>query len=102
MTDSFGQDFLCSSGTDSIFSLEEQATISVLVVNIDYYMSRCSVTSQYSLQPKGSYLPVIRIYGSTALGQRACVHIHGFLPYIYFRADSFSHAAFENENKLQR
>ncbi len=89
-------------GSEGIFSWDEQSTISVLVVNIDFYMSRISVNAEYGPMPKGILMPVIRIYGSTALGQRACVHIHGFLPYIYFRADNFSHAAFENEEKLRR
>lgn len=56
--------------------------VSLMVVNIDHYMSKLDVQEdletihQISKQSPFS-CPVIRIFGSTPLGQRACVHIHG-------------------------
>ena len=38
--------------------------------------------------------PVIRIWGPTAAGQRACVHVHGFLPYFYARPANTSSSHF--------
>ena len=63
------------------------ALISVRLVVADHYMA----APVHGLDPLVSAfsgaeikrLPVIRVFGSTLSGQRACLHLHGILPYIY-------------------
>ncbi|ONK63447.1 uncharacterized protein A4U43_C07F15250 [Asparagus officinalis] len=67
------------SNGDDAFSLR--------IVTLDYYMSPPIPDlglSYSSFQGRSvEEVPVIRIYGSTPAGQKACLHIHQVLPYLY-------------------
>ncbi|KAL8136319.1 hypothetical protein V2J09_002320 [Rumex salicifolius] len=60
---------------------------SLRIVSIDYYMTSPipDVDISYSSFQGGKVkeVPVIRIYGSTPGGQKACCHVHGAMPYLY-------------------
>ncbi|GAB4855556.1 hypothetical protein Ancab_024175 [Ancistrocladus abbreviatus] len=61
--------------------------LSVRIVSIDYYMAPPipDMDICYSSFQAGKVqeVPVIRVYGSTPAGQKACIHIHRALPYLY-------------------
>ncbi|GLH07153.1 Uncharacterized protein GBIM_12682 [Gryllus bimaculatus] len=64
---------------------------SVRLVKADYYMSTPipGLDARYS-EFRGvevKQVPVIRIFGSTGLGQKVCLHLHGVFPYIYIPYD---------------
>ncbi|PKI51530.1 hypothetical protein CRG98_028090 [Punica granatum] len=60
---------------------------SIRIVSIDYYMAPPlpGVDICYSSfqGEKVNEVPVIRVYGSTPAGQKACLHVHQALPYLY-------------------
>lgn len=60
---------------------------SIRIVSMDYYMSSPipGLDISYSSFQGGkvNQVPVIRIYGSTAAGQKTCMHIHNVFPYLY-------------------
>ncbi|XP_074312247.1 DNA polymerase zeta catalytic subunit isoform X2 [Silene latifolia] len=68
---------------------------SVRIVSIDYYMSPpipdfdISYSSIHGRAVKE--VPVIRIYGSTPSAQKACVHLHRALPYLYVPYSEIPH-----------
>jgi len=79
-------------------SLQEQASIlsrevliSVRIVSMDYYMAPPSTEADNLLDPVYSMfrsapikrVPILRVFGSTPAGQKACLHIHGIFPYLY-------------------
>jgi hypothetical protein len=71
-----------------------KAQFSMTVIHIDYVMLYLKRSARFvNAHPDGP-LPVIRIFGSTANGQRAMLHIHGVLPYLYFRPTLPDDAAF--------
>ncbi|XP_020282558.1 DNA polymerase zeta catalytic subunit isoform X2 [Pseudomyrmex gracilis] len=60
---------------------------SITLVNIDTYQAspipELDVTFSEFRGSEIKKVPVIRIFGSTATGKKACLHIHGVFPYIY-------------------
>jgi len=59
---------------------EPDAEISVRVNNIDYV-----VASTGPMDDPGELerVPVLRIYGTSSTGAKACVHVHQVYPYFY-------------------
>ncbi|CAA7406024.1 unnamed protein product [Spirodela intermedia] len=69
-----------SPGCPNIFSIR--------VVSLDYYMAAPITGLDFCDSPcfqgrRVEEVPVIRIYGSTLAGQKACLHVHRALPYLY-------------------
>ncbi len=60
------------------------------------------VTLKSGVKTKNQVLPVIRLYGSTLLGQQSCVHIHGYFPYFYIRPESLDDVTFLEEWQINR
>ncbi|EFN82226.1 DNA polymerase zeta catalytic subunit [Harpegnathos saltator] len=60
---------------------------SITLVNIDSYQAspipEFDVTFSEFRGSEINKVPVIRIFGSTAIGKKTCLHVHGVFPYIY-------------------
>jgi DNA polymerase zeta len=54
-------------------------TLSVHINQIDYSLSSPGFLDNSTL-PR---VPIIRIYGASSTGKKACVHIHQVYPYFY-------------------
>ncbi|GAB2211577.1 hypothetical protein Drorol1_Dr00024896 [Drosera rotundifolia] len=74
---------------------DDSRVFSVRIVSIDYYMEAPipDVDISYSAfqGEKVKEVPVIRVFGSTPAGQKACVHIHRALPYLYIPCSDIPH-----------
>lgn len=87
------------------FSYSSQSLIDSLaivqVVHLDYYMLWLHERREF-VDALDSPLPVIRVYGSTHLGQRTVVHIHGVQPYFYFRPADVNNTSFDEYEKVRQ
>ena len=71
-------------------SLIDEAFISVRIVTMDYYMATPSTDVNNHFDPVYSMfrsapikkVPILRVFGTTPAGQKACLHIHGIFPYL--------------------
>ncbi|KAK2721241.1 hypothetical protein QYM36_003500, partial [Artemia franciscana] len=65
--------------------------ISVRIVNVDYYLARPLPDVDLSYNVFRGFeiplVPIIRIFGVTLSGQKACLHVHGVFPYFYIPYD---------------
>jgi DNA polymerase zeta len=59
--------------------MEQEATLRVLINQIDYTVTSPGALDNTSL-PR---VPVIRIYGASSTGMKACVHVHQVYPYFF-------------------
>ncbi|KAG2061849.1 hypothetical protein BDR06DRAFT_945889 [Suillus hirtellus] len=59
--------------------MEQEATLRVLINQIDYTVASPGPLDNTSL-PR---VPVIRIYGASSTGTKACVHVHQVYPYFF-------------------
>ncbi|DBA81937.1 hypothetical protein WJX77_000726 [Trebouxia sp. C0004] len=62
------------------------------LVSIDYYLAKPAPKVDVSYAPlEGTSIeqvPVVRVFGSTPSGQKACVHLHKAFPYFYVPYDN--------------
>jgi len=73
-----------------------KAMITLNVIYMDFTMLWVRDPCGFIPRNDEGPLPVVRIFGNTPAGQRAMVHIHGFLPYLYFRPKSPDDTSFDD------
>jgi len=79
-------------------SQSEGAFVSVRLVVMDHYMAEpisgldpvVSEFRGYNIRK----VPVLRIFGATTAGQKACLHLHGIFPYLYVPMPDGEHDGF--------
>ncbi|CAG7818999.1 unnamed protein product [Allacma fusca] len=68
--------------------------ISQRIVSVDFYSQPPNylfdqVKNDFN-RTELHWVPVLRIFGATAGGQKACAHIHGVFPYLYIKGEGVS------------
>ena len=65
--------------------LMEEAFISLRIVIADYYIANpiMDIDPIYSRSHVVKKVPIVRIFGTTPAGQKACLHLHGIFPYMF-------------------
>lgn len=74
--------------------------LALQTVIFDYYMFRPNISVEF-IEKSDTPVPVIRIFGSTSLGQRIVAHVHGVLPYLYFRPSNVNDTSFDTIAQVQ-
>ncbi len=66
-------------------SYEESALVSVRIVTLEWYLASPipGVDATFARNHVIKKVPILRIFGPTAAGQKACVHVHGVFPYFF-------------------
>ena len=63
------------------------ARFSMRIVDADFYLAKpingIDICFSQFQQSETQRIPIVRIFGSTASGQKACLHLHQTFPYIY-------------------
>ena len=76
-----------SLSSSASFPTSSQSVFSCRVVDIDYYLTSpvkgLDVSYSDFAGEAVQKVPIIRVFGATPVGQKACVHIHGVFPYLY-------------------
>ena len=86
---------------DANADIKSRAELLVNVLYIDYIQLWLRKPADFVAAPTDGPLPVIRIFGATDAGQHAVVHVHGFLPYLYFRPASSEDTSFNDEKRVK-
>lgn len=67
--------------------ITDQTFISVRMVTVDHYLAdpipELDPTYSHARSYNVRKVPVLRIFGPNASGQKCCLHLHGIFPYLY-------------------
>ncbi|EFA83151.1 hypothetical protein PPL_03941 [Heterostelium album PN500] len=60
---------------------------SIRIVDIDFYLAKPTVPLDVTHSPLDNspipLVPIVRVFGSTPAGQKACLHLHKLFPYFF-------------------